>query len=360
MTLLTQPVLRPVDCTEVLMTTAKSHLGSATHSYAQAVLDYFEQRGEDPVNVFGDGLVKHIRLGAAAERLSISQWQDMLQDAARHLSDPAFPLRLAATIKPRHLGMLGFLLMSCDTLGAAAITLQRYEQLLDSVNAADFNVEECRCTLTWRALIDNPPADFIMLSMALWVQQARWLAERPDLVCDVSFTFDEPESADVRACFDATFGGLVQFNKGINQMSMPLSNLSLPVAQRDKHVHESLKQQAEVDLLALLGQDHGFLPHLESVLAEQLPLGDVTLVHVARALRVAPRTLQTRLEQHGVTYREVLERVRCKLAERHLRNPVMTLADVAASLGFADQSSFQHAFKRWTGVAPGDYRRRLI
>jgi hypothetical protein len=75
------------------MTTAKSHLGSATHSYAQAVLDYFEQRGEDPVNVFGDGLVKHIRLGAAAERLSISQWQDMLQDAARHLSDPAFPLR---------------------------------------------------------------------------------------------------------------------------------------------------------------------------------------------------------------------------------------------------------------------------
>lgn len=152
-------------------------------------------------------------------------------------------------------------------------------------------------------------------------------------MCDASFTFDEPQSAEVRACFDATFGGCVQFNKGINQISIPLPYLSLPVAQRDKHVHASLKQQAEVDLLALLGQDHGFLPHLEGVLAEQLALGEATLQHVARALQVAPRTLQARLEQHGVTYREVLEGVRCKQAERHLRNPEMTLADMASFAG---------------------------
>jgi AraC-like DNA-binding protein len=336
-----------------------SQLGAASHSYALAVLDYFEQRGDDPAGVFGDALVSQIRLGEGAERLSTVQWQSMLQRAVRHLDDPAFPLKLAATIKPRHLGMLGFLLMSCDTLGAAAATLQRYEQLLDSVNAADFDVDGQRCTLTWRPLIDNPPPDFIMLSMALWVYQARWLAERPDLVCDVNFTFAEPERADVQACFDSIFGGQVQFGKGVNQLTLPVSYLSLPVAQRDKHVHASLRQQAEADLQALLGQDHGFLPHLEAVLTERIARGEVTLQHVAKALQVAPRTLQLRLEQHGLTYREVLERVRCKQAERHLRNPAMSLADVAASLGFADQSSFQHAFKRWTGVAPGDWRRRL-
>lgn len=88
------------------MSRAKRHIGSASHSYALAVLDYFEQRREDPAHVFGEALVAHIRLGQDAERLSIAQWQDMLQRAA--------------TIRPRHLGMLGFLLMSCDTLGAAA------------------------------------------------------------------------------------------------------------------------------------------------------------------------------------------------------------------------------------------------
>lgn len=342
------------------MSRAASQLGSASPSYALAILDYFEQQGEDPVKVFGEKAVQQIRLHAGADRLSTSQWQHMLQSASRHLNDPAFPLKLAATIKSRHLGMLGFLLMSCDTLGAAAATLQRYEPLLDSVNAADFHIEGDQCILVWRPLIANPPPDFIMLSMALWVTQARWLTERSDLVCDISFTFAEPDSVEVKDCFARTFGGRVQFGKGVNQLTAPLAYMSLPVAQRDKHVHASLRQQAEADLLTLLGQDHGFLPHLESVLAEQIAQGEVTLQHVAKVLQVSPRTVQTRLEQHGVTYREVLERVRCKQAERHLRNPDMSLADVAASLGFADQSSFQHAFKRWTGVAPGDYRRRLI
>jgi AraC-like DNA-binding protein len=198
-----------------------------------------------------------------------------------------------------------------------------------------------------------------MLSMALWVHQARWLAERPDLVCDITFTFPEPDSADVRAHFEALFGGSVQFGMPANQLSAAASYLSLPVAQRDQHVHASLRQQAELDLQALLGEDHGFLSHLEALLAERLAHGEVTLQHVARALELAPRTLQTRLERHGVTYREVLERVRCKVAQRLLVNRALSLAEVSASLGFSDQSSFHHAFKRWTGVASGDYRRRL-
>lgn len=337
----------------------RDYLGSANPSYALAVLEYFENLGEDPGHVFGAERVRNLREGQDQDRLSVTQWQSMLQQACRHLNDPAFPLKLARTIKSRHLGMLGFLLMSCDTLGSAALTLQRYEQLLDSVNEAEFNVDGARATLTWRPLIDNPPDEFAMLSMALWVHHARSLTERPDLVCDICFTCAQPTSPQVLDCFQATFGGVVEFGKGVNQMSIPLDYLSLPLAQRDKHVHASLCQQAEADLVALLGQDHGFMAHLEMVVAERLPRGEVTLQHVATALDVAPRTLQTRLEQHGETFRVVLDRVRYRQAERHLRHPGVTLADVAALLGFSNQSAFQHAFKRWAGVSPGDYRRRL-
>jgi AraC-like DNA-binding protein len=51
--------------------------------------------------------------------------------------------------------------------------------------------------------------------------------------------------------------------------------------------------------------------------------------------------------------------VRCRLAERHLLNPKLSLAEVALMIGFADQSGFQHAFKRWKGASPGEYRRRF-
>lgn len=337
----------------------RHYLGSASPSFALAVLEYLEHQGIDPEGVLGAASVRDVRQGPDTQRLTRPQWQGVLQHAGKHLNDPAFPLKLAEFIKIRHLGMLGFLLTSCDTLGAAATTLQRYEHLLDSTNEAEFHAEGEHCTLTWRPLIENPPVDFIMLSMGLWVHQARKLAERPDLVCDACFAFAEPGGAPLRSCFESTFGGRVQFNKGVNQLRLPVAYLSVPVALRDRHVHASLRQQAEADLVKLLGQDHGFMAHLETLLTERLPMGEVTLQHVAAELQLAPRTLQTRLEQHGETYREVLDRVRYRQAERLLRSPGMSLANVAGLLGFSDQSGFQHAFKRWAGVSPGDYRRRL-
>jgi AraC-like DNA-binding protein len=332
---------------------------AVTRGYALAVFDYLEKAGHDPVNVFDPARVHAIRQDPLGERLSIAQWEHMLLRASRHLNDPAFVLKLAPTIKPRHLGMLGFLLMSCETLGAAALTLQRYEQLLDGINEAEFHVEGDVCTLTWRPLIERPPVEFTMLSMALWAHHARWLAERDDLVCGANFAFGRPASDEVVDLLRSTFGGPIQFDAPHSQMLVPVAYLSLPVAHGDKHVHASLRQQAETDLVRLLGSDHGFMAHLQALVAERLAQGQATLEHVAGSMGLAPRTLQSRLDQHGVTYREVLDHVRCRQAERYLGDPAKSLADVAALLGFSDQSGFQHAFKRWTGTSPGEWRRRL-
>ena len=42
-----------------------------------------------------------------------------------------------------------------------------------------------------------------------------------------------------------------------------------------------------------------------------------------------------------------------------IRDGGLSLNEVADYLGFNDQSAFQHAFRRWQGVSPGSYRRRL-
>ena len=36
------------------------------------------------------------------------------------------------------------------------------------------------------------------------------------------------------------------------------------------------------------------------------------------------------------------------------------LSDVADYLGFNDQSALQHAFRRWQGMPPGEYRKRYM
>ena len=76
---------------------------------------------------------------------------------------------------------------------------------------------------------------------------------------------------------------------------------------------------------------------------------------VARTLFVSTRTLHRRLAAAGVTFRQVVEEVRAQLAMDYLSKGA-SLSQVAFLLGFSEQSSFNRAFRRWTGMTPGRWR----
>lgn len=54
---------------------------------------------------------------------------------------------------------------------------------------------------------------------------------------------------------------------------------------------------------------------------------------------------------------EYLAQWRMTKAAQYLRESELPLSEVAASIGYQSEASFNRAFKRWGGVAPGAYRR---
>jgi len=86
--------------------------------------------------------------------------------------------------------------------------------------------------------------------------------------------------------------------------------------------------------------------------------GDPRLESIARRLAMSPRTLQRRLRDHGVLFNDVLDAMRFRAAKSYLAKRDVAAREVAYLLGFAEQSSFNRAFKRWSGQTPVDYRRR--
>jgi len=86
----------------------------------------------------------------------------------------------------------------------------------------------------------------------------------------------------------------------------------------------------------------------------------LSIEHSAEMLGSSARTLQRRLEGQGVTYRDLLDRVRFDRARQLLREPSHRLADIAWELGYTDASNFTHAFRHWTGLSPSKYRRMLL
>jgi AraC-like DNA-binding protein len=91
-------------------------------------------------------------------------------------------------------------------------------------------------------------------------------------------------------------------------------------------------------------------------LLEQLTSGEPSEEALARAMGMSPRTLQRRLGDLGLSYKDVLDKTRYDLALRYLDDPGKTVTDITFLLGFSEQSAFSRAFKRWNGKAPTSYR----
>jgi AraC-like DNA-binding protein len=78
---------------------------------------------------------------------------------------------------------------------------------------------------------------------------------------------------------------------------------------------------------------------------------------VAKNLAVTTRNLQLKLKDEGTSFRKLFDEVRKKISIGYLKDEDASICEIALLLGFADQSAFHHAFKRWTGKTPGEYRR---
>jgi AraC-like DNA-binding protein len=96
-----------------------------------------------------------------------------------------------------------------------------------------------------------------------------------------------------------------------------------------------------------------------AALLERLPLGEAGEDNVARALEMSRRTLQRKLAVQGTSFRQLLDTTRHDLAQRFIEDPGQSIGEITFELGFARQSAFSRAFRRWTGMTPSDYRQRV-
>ena len=78
---------------------------------------------------------------------------------------------------------------------------------------------------------------------------------------------------------------------------------------------------------------------------------------IASSLGMTSRHLRRKLEAEGTSYQALLDGVRQSLARDYLNNSFLGVDDIAAALGFSDAPAFRHAFKRWTGTTPAEFRR---
>jgi AraC-like DNA-binding protein len=147
----------------------------------------------------------------------------------------------------------------------------------------------------------------------------------------------------------------VRFGQPCNQLVFDASVLDLPLAFADPVARQLAVEQCERSLDAL-GESGRLIARVRELVYVQ-DRGFRSLEDVASELRVSARTLKRKLALQGVTYSDLLEVKRREVALLLLRSPSLSLDEVAEQLGYSDVANFSRAFRRWTGGAPGAYRR---
>lgn len=191
--------------------------------------------------------------------------------------------------------------------------------------------------------------EFIMFGVLSWMREITQTRFIP-----LQFRFDH-EVGKSAETYCKIAGFPVVFGAENLEIVLSLSSLDLPIPTYDLRLREHLTEFGD-KLLTDRGSNKPRLrSRIEGQLMASLPGKIVPFDEAAANLGMSPRTLARRLKEDGISYREIVDELRCDLAKTFLKDH-MTLSEIAFSLGYADQAGFTTAFKRWTGKAPSRFQ----
>lgn len=276
----------------------------------------------------------------------------VLGDAARQLSCPDLGLRLGQRQSVQILGPVGVIFRNAATVGDALDGLCRFVGRIAPMDTATLVRTPHEAIFTYDAILSNAfnRSQMIEKVMAVAMGTFRWILGA-DFV-PLSVTFDHRNLAPP-ARYREVFGRPVDFEAEHNSIHLSLRTLEQPVPGRDAAALTLAEQY-----LVGIRPDLNIGEHVGEVTRRLLVVEHGTLIDVAKALGLHPRVLQRRLAEEGLTFEQVLDGVRRKMAWE-LAAAGIPAGQIARELGYAEQSSFSRACRRWYGESPRQLQARL-
>lgn len=319
-------------------------------TYAQLLYEYIELQGHKPEALIGRPWPSPSRTGLGG--INVDDWQSMLEVAAEKLAEPFISLKIAKLVSPRHLGVMGSVLLACDNLGAALLRFEQYQRLIFDVIPMHTRIEGDWCEICWDISEHQPGFLVEQTGYAVIFEFARSLARGDVSPTEVRFSYPEPK--DSKALHDF-FACTLKFSDARPGARFSLGLLGLPLRAADPQMAEILLVHAN-RLLDQLPRQEEIVERVRREIAKALQGGEPKAETICGHLNLTHRTLHRRLANAGTNFRTELTVVRRELATAYLADPRLRILDVALLLGYSDHSAFTRAYKEWTGTAPKEIR----
>jgi AraC-like DNA-binding protein len=294
------------------------------------------------------------QMEAQSVRIPVRSEIKFLNVVANAQEDEFLGFHLAQQLDLREIGLLHYVVASSESLIDALQRLARFGSITNegrAISCADgSDVRVLFRHIGVSRHLDRHEIEGWMTALLRSCRQLTGLRLLPSYVRLIHLR--EYCSAE----FSRFFGTDIEFGAPVDEIVFAKKTRNLPVVSADPFLNKLLIKYCEEALSHRQSSRESFRSRVENTVVPLLPHGKARGGEIARRLGVSQRTFDRRLSSEGLTFTGLLESLRLDLAKRYLAEETLTISKLAWLLGYQDVSSFSHAFKRWTGTTPREFR----
>lgn len=331
---------------------------TASAGLVRGLFDFAVMRGADRHLLAARASIDERALEDADNRIAFDVYIALMREATVLCGDPALALHYGESVDMSEVSIVGLIMNASETMAEAFAQLQRFSQLALEVEGVGerFGVT-VRDDGLWIVDQRTNANAFPQLSEVTFSRLAcgprRFLPQSH--ILEVHFTHPAPS---YRQEYERIFDCKVVFDSEWNAIRMHPEAASWRVALQPRYVFGVLTERADM-LMQHLNDSRTMRAQVEGIILPILHKGDANADAIASAMGFSRQTLFRRLKEEGVTFEEVLDDLRHRMALHYLKGKRASVNEVAYLVGFSDRASFSRAFKRWTGRSPGEVRAQV-
>jgi AraC-like DNA-binding protein len=328
--------------------------------FADSFLEFAVARGADRDKLLALSGIRAEDLAEKDTRVPLARYVAMLKLGIALCGEPALALQFGESVHLPEISIAGLLGSGITSMEDGCRQMNRFARLMVDDDEGDgkdrFEIirrkGDVLLRFTSRANVEHPLLTESGFARAVCgtraMLAAAGLSRYPPFPKAIHFTHAEPA---YRGEYDRIFGVPLLFGSNVNAFVIGAEFLSMSLPQRNPYLSGIVTAHAEA-LLERLESTKTARGRVESLLAPMLPTGAARMGTIARKIGVSRQTLLRRLKTEGVTFEQVLDGLRKRLALESLREKKRSVSETASMLGYSDPAAFSRAFKRWTGTSP--------
>lgn len=311
--------------------------------------------GMDPLRMLRQAGLDHSCLHSPDLLVPENAFAQLLEASSSQAGNAPLGLLMGACWRLSDFGHISLALQHQASMQQMLQTLKEYQHLISSTVAME-TVQQGRLAVVQLHLSterDEPGRHPIELGITAVLSLCRHQLGKDWNPQSVHFSHAAPSSLQHHR---RILGGEVVFNADFDGIVVTTEDLQRLSPDHDR----AMEQHARffLDTLAPSQAQPSMAQQVRTTLQSLLPHGRHSIAQVAGALGCTTRSLQRQLESCDTSFQDTLDSVRTQAAVRALRNPRLSISEVAALTGFAENSSFTRWFSKQFQQSPSLWRQQ--